>query len=230
LPAAAIRRQVAGRGGAWKDRRNALESPVGENSMFAAVRAACACAALLLAAAPAAAQDATAKNADIRSIETPAESTLQPGLDAGFFYSDFKLISNMAGYVARAKPAFRKILAQLNDNSPDGQIFESGAKELYGLKAVGYLKFPAAGEWKVSVLSNDGVRVTLGGQQILEDPAIHSDRHSPDATVKVPAAGYVPIEVLYFQRKGTAALELHWTPPGGQRVIVPKEAFWSKKS
>jgi hypothetical protein len=195
-------------------------------------RAATTLAALALlvgAATPAAAQDPTVKNADIKSVETPAEATLQPGLDAGFYYSDFKTIANMASYVARAKPTTRKVLVQLNDNSPDGQIFESGAKQLYGFKAVGWLKFPTAGDWKVAVVSNDGIRVTIGGQMIIEDPAIHADRDSGESLVKVGAPGYVPIEVLYFQRKGTAALELYWTPPGGQRALVPKEAYWSKK-
>jgi hypothetical protein len=183
---------------------------------------------LLGAAAPAFAQEPTVKSADIKTVESPAEATLQAGLDAGFYYADFKTIANMASYVARAKPTTRKVLEQLNDTSPDGQIFESGAKELYGFKAVGWLKFPSAGDWKVAVVSNDGIRITIGGQMIIEDPAIHPDRDSGDATVRVAQAGYVPIEILYFQRKGTAALELYWTPPGGQRTLVPKDAYWSK--
>jgi len=197
--------------------------------MNRAITALAALALLLGAVGPSAAQDPTVKNAEIKSVETPADATLQAGLDAGFYYADFKTIPNMASYVARAKPTSRKVLVQLNDNSPDGQIFESGAKELYGFRAIGWLKFPSAGDWKLAVISNDGVRITIGGQTIIEDPAIHPDRDSGDSLVKVAAPGYVPIEVLYFQRKGTAALELYWTPPGGARTLVPKDAYWSKK-
>lgn len=198
--------------------------------MNAAVRAFAAVLALSVSALPAVAQDAIAKNVAVKSVETAA-ANLAPGIDASFFFADFKTIEQMASYVARAKSSRRVALTKLEASDPTGQIFDAGTHQLYGLRMVGFLKFPEAGDWKLTVNSNDGVRIKIADQLILEDPAIHSDRRSPDATVKVPAAGLVPIEVLYFQRKGSATLELYWTPPGkSEAVIVPAEAFWHKKS
>ena len=45
------------------------------------------------------------------------------------------------------------------------------------------------------------------------------------ATVAEP--GWYPLDILYFERKGTSTLQLFWLPPGasGDRVLVPAEAF-----
>ena len=37
--------------------------------------------------------------------------------------------------------------------------------------------------------------------------------------------GWYSIEIDYYQRKGTAALRLKWTPPGGEESVVPVEVF-----
>ncbi len=180
-------------------------------------------------ASPASAQDATAKNVALKSVDAAAPAGAAAGLDASFFYFDFKTMDTMASYVTRAKPSKRIALPQLAASDDTGEIFASGAKQMYGFRAVGWLKFPAAGDWKLAVTSNDGVRIKLADQLVLEDPLPHPDRMSPEAAVKVPAAGFVPIEVLWFQRRGSATIELFWVPPGkAEPELVPPEAYWHK--
>jgi hypothetical protein len=46
------------------------------------------------------------------------------------------------------------------------------------------------------------------------------------AAVEVKEPGWYPLHILYFQRKGTYALQLFWQKPGGEdKEIVPPEAF-----
>ncbi|XDB00052.1 PA14 domain-containing protein [Sulfitobacter sp. LCG007] len=89
----------------------------------------------------------------------------------------------------------------------------------------GYIKFDAPGEYKINVLSNDGVRVNIGGQQIAENDDIHGCEPSGWTTVSVPQAGWYEIETLYFQRKGTACLMMQWEAPGQQATNVPNASF-----
>lgn len=89
----------------------------------------------------------------------------------------------------------------------------------------GYIKFDAPGEYKVNFLSNDGVRVTIGGQQVAEYDDIHACEASGWATVQVPQAGWYEIETLYFQRKGTSCLMMQWQAPGQGTSYVPNSAF-----
>ena len=37
------------------------------------------------------------------------------------------------------------------------------------------------------------------------------------------AAGLVPIEVTFYEGVGNMELQLSWTPPGGERMVIPPE-------
>ena len=194
--------------------------------------AAAALAAILVAGvAPiAGAQDGTAKPVTVKTVDDAMPAGAAPGLDASFYYFDFKTMDTMASYVARAKASKRVALPQLAASDDTGEIFAAGAKSMYGFRAVGWLRFPAAGDWKLVANSNDGIRIKLADQFALEDPLPHPDRLTPASEVKLPAAGFVPIEVLWYQRRGSATIELLWVPPGKtEPELVPPEAYWHKK-
>jgi hypothetical protein len=39
-------------------------------------------------------------------------------------------------------------------------------------------------------------------------------------------AGWTPIRLRYFQRKGTATLKLYWQPPGSEAfAVIPASAY-----
>ncbi|MDW4496541.1 PA14 domain-containing protein [Sulfitobacter sp. D35] len=89
----------------------------------------------------------------------------------------------------------------------------------------GYIRFDAPGEYKVNFLSNDGVRVNIGGQQVAEYDDIHACEATGWQSVQVPQAGWYEIETLYFQRKGTSCLMMQWQAPGQKASYVPNSAF-----
>jgi hypothetical protein len=75
-------------------------------------------------------------------------------------------------------------------------------------------------------LSNDGIRVEICGKMILTDPRVHSDRLSPQAILDIPKPGWYPIMIQYFQRKGTAAIELQWKlPEKADFSVIPADAY-----
>ena len=156
----------------------------------------------------------------------PAAGQLKPGLDAVYFYEDFKHIENMpTSAAALAKGKRKQPVPNLDAGSGDGALWESGTTELYGVHFTGLIEL-AAGDYIFVANSNDGVRVTLDKTRIIDDPDIHGDRFSKPANVKITQAGWYPITVQYFQRRNTALLELHWQKPGGKQMeIVPPEAF-----
>ena len=43
--------------------------------------------------------------------------------------------------------------------------------------------------------------------------------------IKFDQAGWYELAVDYFQKKGTSALQLFWTPPGGSQAPVPATQF-----
>ena len=83
------------------------------------------------------------------------------------------------------------------------------------------------GTYLMTMQSNDGIRVFLGGQMVFEDPDVHRDRFTENTTVEIAEAGYYPLYIVYFERKGTSTLEMYWQPPGAESFdFVPADAFF----
>ena len=105
-------------------------------------------------------------------------------------------------------------------------VFDSGVSRGIGIQMNGFLKFSEAGKYGMMALSNDGIRVQICGKTILTDPNVHSDRFSPQAVLDIPKPGWYPVMIQYFQRKGTAAIEMHWKLPGKSDFsVIPAEAY-----
>ena len=112
---------------------------------------------------------------------------------------------------------------------PEDMIYDSGVNRGICIQMDGFIKFSEPGKYGMMALSNDGIRVELCKQTILTDPNVHSDRFSPQAVLDIPRSGWYPVMIQYFQRKGTAAIELQWRPPGkSEFAVIPAEAYSHK--
>ena len=155
----------------------------------------------------------------------PTAEQLQPGLAVGYATGYIQRLAEVRSPSRRDAAPLPKL-----DYVGDAKVLTSDYTEGVSADIEGFIKLDAPGTWKFQVSSNDGVRVTLGGKKILEDDYVHSDRMSKVADVEVKEPGWYPLHVLYFQRKGTYALQLFWQKPGGgEQQIVPAEAFAHKK-
>ena len=112
-------------------------------------------------------------------------------------------------------------LMHLDWKSGADKVLTSDAYDGVGAIINGLIHFDTDGTHRFTVESNDGVRITLGGQMILEDPDVHADRFSEIVDVEVPEAGWYPVEILYFERKNTSTLRLLTAgPEGGDLEII----------
>ena len=90
----------------------------------------------------------------------------------------------------------------------------------------GIIHLAQSGEYAFQALSNDGIRIYLSGEMIIDNPGQHADQLSNEAFTKVGTPGWYPILVEYFQRKGTAAIGLYWRKPGMKSYQpVPAKAY-----
>jgi hypothetical protein len=107
-----------------------------------------------------------------------------------------------------------------------GKVFDSGGYNKVCVLFEGLLHFERTGTYSLRMLSNDGVRVFINDQQVLDDPGVHADRWKVSAPIKVAEAGWYPLRIQYFQRKGTAALRLTWQPPDAEDfAVIRPEAY-----
>jgi hypothetical protein len=90
----------------------------------------------------------------------------------------------------------------------------------------GYIKFDRAGTYTLEFLSNDGLEIAIGGQNVGTYDGIHSCGYVGEIDVNVPSPGYYALEATYFQRKGTACLMMEWGPDSDGLELVPNSAFY----
>ena len=157
----------------------------------------------------------------------PGAADVAPGLAVSYFAQMFQDVGEVAG---RSGGEAGEPLKQINDTPAQGApVLTSGKAMGVGAQIRGLIHFEKAGTYIFRVTSNDGVRVTLAGQLLAEDPGVHSDHTTLPIDVAIDEPGWYELAVDYFQKKGTATLQLLWTPPGGSEAPVPADAFAHRK-
>lgn len=153
----------------------------------------------------------------------PGASALAQGLDVEYMMIQALHVNDLEA-AGKGKPG--KPLKMLNWDMGSGPILTHVEDEGVGARIRGYIKFEAPGNYQMKMKSNDGVRLSIGGQMVIDDPEVHAAKFSDVAQVSVPSPGWYEVYLLYFERRGTATLELHWQPPGaGGFEFVPASAF-----
>ncbi len=161
---------------------------------------------------------------DLKPVEPqPAADAVQPGLAVLYVFEKVRhvdAIENASG----GSPG--EPLPKLDYQSGGGKVLTSNLSDRVGAKISGFINIPEPGRWLMATQSNDGVRVKLAGQVIIEDPDVHADQFSENAELNIAEAGWYELAVTYFERENTATLQLYWQRPGASEFeIVPAEAF-----
>lgn len=179
-------------------------------------------AAFVLISAPALGAPLKLKPAD------PQPGAPKPGLSVTYAYpeEDIKTLADAAAAL-KAKPEPGRALKGLDyADTTEGQITLTSKRALnVAARIRGFVRFDAPGLYDIEFLTNDGLDARIGGQQV----GFFDGRQTCDSTVvvpvEVPAAGWYPVSVLYFQRLGTACLHMKMGPSGGKRTWMKDAAF-----
>lgn len=99
---------------------------------------------------------------------------------------------------------------------------------LYSARFTGTLDVPAAGEVTFFVKSDDGVRLFVDDEPVVDLWTAHSPTDSQGKATLTAGAHELRIE--YFQLRGSAVLEVEWQLPGAAREPIPKERLTPAKT
>lgn len=89
----------------------------------------------------------------------------------------------------------------------------------------GYIKFDAPGIYEVETWSNDGIDARIAGQPVGRFSGRQGCEANQRVEVEVPQAGWYDLNILYFQKYGTACLMMKWGKKGQGLSWVPNSAF-----
>lgn len=88
----------------------------------------------------------------------------------------------------------------------------------------GSVQTESKGEYLFETRSNGSSKLVVDGRIVLETPAADSSSGSIELD-----RGLHPMELLYQWREGRAQLELFWTPPSGERGLVPPTVLFPER-
>ena len=128
-----------------------------------------------------------------------------PGFRAEYF----------AGY---RTPIHAAVQPAIDHEWGEGEPAPQVGADRFSARFTATLDVPAAGTYGFATRADDGVRLWVGDQLVIDDWRPHfPERH--EGTVEL-AAGPTPITLEYFEIDLTAELRLTWTPPGGAEELL----------
>ena len=153
----------------------------------------------------------------------PDSGDLKAGLAVNYHFDYFSHIDEVS---SRGEGQPGEPLKNIAHNALEGNGLTADRPMGVGAKIRGMIHLAEKGTYVFRIQSNDGIRAYIGGVKIWVDPNIHGHRWSRPLEYEVLEPGWYELKFDYYQRKGTSALQLAWTPPGAQEEeIVPESAF-----
>ncbi len=153
--------------------------------------------------------------------------TIEPGLAVCYIYASVRHIDEMIAWEGHRACKPGEPLAMLDSRVGVGKVLTSRSDDGVMARITGLIHLEAPGLYSFAFESNDGVRLEIDGERIVEDPDVHSDRFSDIGAMEVTKPGWYPLTIRYFERKVTSTLRFFWQPPGaeGSMSLVPAEAL-----
>jgi len=140
-------------------------------------------------------------------------TSVKPGLKYDYFEKFFVNVPDME----LVKPVFSGVTSTFNYNDRKRENY-------FGFRYTGYIKVPKDGIYNFYLKSNDGSRLYIDGNELIENDANHGAVEEP-GTVALKS-GYHQIEVKYMQCGGGKALLVSWSGPCmAKHEIQAKELF-----
>ena len=88
---------------------------------------------------------------------------------------------------------------------------------------IGRIKWPVDGSVEISAEADDGLRLDIAGQRIIDGWGRDLPRAGSAAAKKDEL---LPLRLEYFQDGGVGFVKLYWSWPGQERQLVPASAFF----
>jgi hypothetical protein len=147
----------------------------------------------------------------------PKEAVSLPSAKPGLIYDYFEKFFVNVTDLDLVDPVF----SGLTDNFT---IDEKKRENYFGFRYSGYIKVPKDGIYTFYIKSNDGSRLYIHGEELIENDANHGAVEEPGSIAL--KAGFHPIMVKYMQCGGGKSLLVRWSGQGMEKhEIQPKELF-----
>jgi PA14 domain len=109
-----------------------------------------------------------------------------------------------------------------NNDAPDAKVNADN----YSAQWTGQILAPESGTYTFTTISDDGVRVWVNGQQLIDAWNDHAPQQDK-GTITLQAGQKYDIKVEYYERAGGAVMQLYWTTPRIAQHVIPQAYLYS---
>jgi len=141
--------------------------------------------------------------------------TVEPGLLYHYYTGIFRMVNDFA----EKEPAKEGIISNFTIEPRESETF-------FGFDYEGYLKIPEDGLYTFYLKTNDGGKMYLAEELIIDNDGLHpAVERTGTLALKM---GYYPVVVKYFQEGGTNMLKVSWKGPGIEKQEIPGSVLFHK--
>ena len=158
------------------------------------------------------------------SLVEHTEKIFSKDLVPGLTYKYYD-VTNPNGSFANKPFKIETINAPINYWWANGQVLNSNKSDHVGLNISGFITVPKSGNYKFRVRTDDGVRVKISDNNVINAWYRQAPAYHESSNVKLDMGSY-KIEVDWYEWGGYAVFQLYWKTPGSNSwEVIPKEMF-----
>ncbi|MEM1323233.1 MAG: family 16 glycoside hydrolase [Bacteroidota bacterium] len=134
-------------------------------------------------------------------------------------YLSKRPLAKLADVRTNIRPVFAGVMPRIHAQSADLKGLESNFAIMFN----GYLNIKEAGNYQFRLRSDDGSRLSIGDQVVVDHDGLHG-ADAKDGSIALDE-GYHKIKVEYFQGMGGKSVSLMWRTDDSEYVLVPTTAL-----
>ncbi len=92
----------------------------------------------------------------------------------------------------------------------------------FGIRWTGKIYIPTTGSYTFYTQSDDGVRMSLDGVQVINNWTLHASVENASAPMNLTAGQFVDINMEYFENAGYSLVQLRWSGPSIPKALIPQ--------
>jgi len=93
----------------------------------------------------------------------------------------------------------------------------------------GWVEAPSTDDYVFSVRADDGVRLWIGGELVINEWNVQSATTHRSKTLHLQAGHKYDLRLEYFERTGLAVVELSWSASGISSQIIPQQQLYPRQ-
>ncbi|MEO8099121.1 MAG: DUF1800 family protein [Acidobacteriota bacterium] len=100
----------------------------------------------------------------------------------------------------------------------------------FSVRWTGKLEAPVTGAYQLATDSNEGIRVWLNNNLVIDHWTSHALQKDTSAAVQLTAGQQYYLKIEFYDGSGTAVSKLQWSYPGQTETVIPQARLYSDAS